>query len=55
MPDPLNREPLSAEELLAFLRERYPDLTLDQVIAEAKAHGFDLTTQAPILPCQGKA
>jgi hypothetical protein len=43
MTDPLNPEPLTVEELLEFLLQRYPDLTLEQIVAEAKAHGSELT------------
>ena len=33
VPTPSNPEPLSAEELLAFLRQHWPRLTLAEVIA----------------------
>ena len=39
VPTPSNPEPLSAEELLAFLRQHWPRLTLAEVIAMLKAHG----------------
>jgi len=49
VPTPSNPEPLSAEELLAFLRQHWPRLTLAEVIAMLKAHGFE-----PISSSQGR-
>ena len=46
VPTPSNPEPLSAEELLAFLRQHWPRLTLAEVIAMLKAHGFELPAPA---------